>query len=398
MSGSARAMVWVLAATIVLLARSAAASGDLPAAQDQPVRPQARKSQIAELVAQLGDSSFAVRQRATRELVELGIVARDALVEAANGDDAEVRARARAVLATVEEADFRARLDAFSSDFDGSHKQTLPGWEQFTTLFGSGRVARQLFVEMQRAEPELLEAFAKGEKPANEAINARCQSISQHAMQSPRESLISMGTVASMLLVGSADEITIDEQMGIQLYTWMIYQPAFQKNAAGGVWSPLLRKLLGRWVMKDAGSAATVQNLLFAASYELKDEALVLSTRVLSNEHTAANTRQYAILITGRFGGKEHLPMMEKLLADTTSCGTFQANNPPRQVELQVRDIALAVALHLTGQNLREYGFTSVQTNPTTLFQVATLVFNDAAKREEALKKWGAWRAMHRDL
>jgi hypothetical protein len=395
MSGLARAIGFALLAALVLLAREVAASGDPPAAQ---VRQEEAKSQIAELVGQLGDSSFAIRQRATRQLVEFGIVARDALAEAASGADAEVRARSRAILLTVEEANFRARLDAFSSDFDGSHKQTLPGWEQFTAQFGSGRVARQLFVEMQRAEPELLEAFAKGGKPASEAINARCQSISQHAMQSPRDSLISMGTVASMLLVGSAEDISIDEQMGVQLYTWMIYQPAFQKNAAGGVWSPLLRKLLGRWVTKDAGSAATVQNLLFAASYELKDEALVLATRVLSNEHTHANTRQYAILITGRFGGKEHLPMIEKLLTDTNSCGTFQANNPPRQVELQVRDIALAVAVHLTGQNLRDYGFVSAQPNPTTLFQVATLVFNDTARRDEAFKKWAAWRSMHREL
>jgi hypothetical protein len=350
---------------------------------------------VAQLVGQLGSASFAERERATRQLIELGVAGREALLAACVSSDAEVRVRARAVLAAVSEADFRDRLEAFQSDYDGAGKQTLPGWEQFVSLFGSGRQARQIFVEMQRAEPELMEAFSKDAKTASEVVVARSQSISQQAMQSPREGMISMGTVASMLLVGGTEDVSIDEQLGVQVYAWMIYQPVFQKNAASGVWSPMLKKLLGRWVVKDASPTATVQNLLFAASYELKNEALVLATRVLSDEHNHSNTRQYAILIAGRFGGKDELPMIERLLDDKTSCGTFQANNPPRQVDLQIRDIALAVAVHLTGQNLRDYGYKSAQPNATTLFQVATLIFNDPAQREEALKKWTQWRSEH---
>lgn len=376
------------------LASAGITPADSPARESAAVEP-ASMDEIARLVSQLGSASFAERERATRELVELGIAGRTALVEASSSPDAEVRVRARAVLAAVSEADFRDRLEAFLADYDGSRKQTLPGWDQFVSLFGSGRLSRQIFVEMQRAEPELIEAFSKDPKAAGEAVVARCQSISQQAMQSPREGLISLGTVASMLLVGGSPEVSIDEQLGVQVYAWMIYQPVFQKNAVSGVWSPMLKKLLCRWVVKDASPTATVQNLLFAAAYELKSEALQLATRVLSDEHNHSNTRQYAILIAGRFGGKDELPMIERLLSDKTSCGTFQANNPPRQVDLQIRDIALAVAVHLTGQNLRDYGFQAAQPNATTLFQVATLIFNDPARRDEALKKWGQWRAEH---
>ena len=50
---------------------------------------------------------------------------------------------------------------------------------------------------------------------------------------------------------------------------------------------------------------------------------------------------------------------------------------------------------HFLKQNLREYGYQSAQPNATTLFQVATLIFNEPARREEALKKWAQWRAEH---
>jgi hypothetical protein len=410
MSALMRTIGFSLAMATLTLCAAAFAGSDTsapsqsPPADDGPRTPAdptvvpaggATSDQIELLIRQLGDPSFAVRQRATRQLMELGVAARDALAQAADDADAEVRVRARSVLGAVADADFRARLEAFSSDYDGSRKRSLPGWEQFASQFGGGRVARQAFVEMQRAEPQLLEAFAKGNKAVNEAVQLRCQTLSQQAMQNPREALLPIGTIASMLLVGSSEGVVIDEQVGSQLFTWMLYQQAFQKNAASGPWAPMLKKLLGRWVIKDTNATATVQNLMFAASYELKPEALQLATRVLGNENNHSNVRQYAILIVGRFGGKEHLTLIDKLLHDTTSCGTFHMGNPPQQVDLQIRDIALAVAVHLSGQSLRDYNFLLAQPNPTTLFQVNTLVFQDPAKRDEALKKWAVWRSAH---
>src|SRR5262249_18382658 len=157
--------------------------------------------------------------------------------------------------------------------------------------------------DMQRAEPELLAALAKGPKPASDALASRCQAISNRVMQNPRDGAISLGTVAALLLTGSARGVTVEEQMAVQLYTWMLYQPVFQKNALGGLQSPLLKKLLARWVVREGGAPATVQNLLFAASYDLKTEGVLLAKRALADEHNQPNARQYALLVMGRFGG-----------------------------------------------------------------------------------------------
>lgn len=367
--------------------------GDAGVAASAP----AASAEIQRLVADLGSDSFALRQRATRELLEQGILAREALERASRDSDAEVRVRARAILATVIEADFLVRLEAFAADYDGSRKQSLPGWKSFAEQFGSSRAARQIFVEMQRAEPQLLEAFAKGDQGIGEVLNQRCHAISQAATHGQREEQVSIGTVATLLLVGASDDVTVDDQPGVQLYSWMIYQPAFQRNARAGPYSAMLKKLLGRWVMKD--SAATVQNLLFAATYELKPEAVQLASRVLTAEPAQqATARQYAMLVVGRFGNKQQVPMLEKLFNDASSLGTVQSSVPSKQVELQVRDIALAAALHITKQNLRDYGYLAVQPNATLLFQVTTLFFNEPGQREAALKKWAQWRAEHPEL
>ncbi len=368
---------------LLMLQGVAATANDQRASQDQ----------IARLVRDLGSDKFTQRERATRELIELGIATREALVAASNDPDAEVRVRARAILATVSESDFRHRLEAFSADIDGSRKQTLPGWEQFAAQLGASQLSRQLFVEMQRAEPELLAEYSKGTKAASDALEARCHGLIQQIMQSQREGMVSLGTMASLLFVGSAEGVSVDEQISMHLYPWIFYQPGFRTNALAGLWSGTLKKLVGMWVVKDASPGATSQNLMFAASLELKAEVLGVSTRVLANPLNPASTRQVAILMLGRFAGKESLPTIEKLLDDTSNCGIVQANN--RQIEVQIRDVALAVLVHLTGQKLRDYGFLSAQHFPPTLFQVGTLTFTDPAQREAALKKWSQWRAEH---
>ena len=382
--------VWLALAAAVL----GGSAGWAAAGNSSAVEP----TEIARLVRQLGSASFAERERATRELTSLGVAAKDALTAAVSEPDAELRTRARAILAAVSEEDFRDRLEAFSADYDGRGKQTLPGWDRFTAVFGSGHQARQLFVEMQREESTLLEAYAKGGKAANDALDARCHTLLEQFMQvSSRESLFPVGTLAGLLLVGSADDVTVDEQLGVQLYTWMIYQPAFSKSARSGAWSSMMKKLLGMWIVKNSSSQATVQNLIFAASYDLKPEGLTLASKILVSEPANVQLRQFALLALGRFGGKEHLPVVEKYLADITNCGAIQINNPPRQVDVQMRDVALAVVIHLTDQQPKDFGAVAAQSSPQSFFQVPALGFTDEAQRNEALKRWSEWRAAHPD-
>ena len=370
----------------------------LPAADPaRSATPPAPSARAAALVRQLGSPKFAEREHAARELTSLGIAAQDALAAAQNDPDAELRTRARAILTAVTETDFRGRVEAFSADYDGSRGQTLPGWERFSKTFGTSHQARQLFVEMAREEHELLVAYAAGGATANAALDARCQSLLQQFMQiSSGETLLPLGTVAALLAVGSADDVRVDEQLGVQLYTWMIYQPAFARNARPGPWSGLMKKLLGQWIVKESGTSTTMQNLLFAAAYDLKAEGLTVSQRILNGDaQQNVQLRQFAILGIGRFGGKEHIALIEKYLEDPTNCGAIQVSDPPRQVDVRMSDVTLAVLLHLTGQPAGEYGTTVPQASPQSSFQIPALGFVDEAQREKAMQRWKEWHAAH---
>src|SRR6516164_8367992 len=64
--------------------------------------PRADAERIAQLVKQLGSDDFADREKAAKELEQIGTPALEALRAAARGADAEVRMRAGALIGTIE--------------------------------------------------------------------------------------------------------------------------------------------------------------------------------------------------------------------------------------------------------------------------------------------------------
>lgn len=377
----------VFAALLSVAAAAIVSSAAPAAASDQ----RASEQRIAALVRDLGSDKFATREKATRELIELGIVTREALERAVDDPDAEVRVRARAVLEIVCDADFQRRLDAFSADYDGSRHRTLPAWDRFSHEFGGSRLARELFVEMQRAEPDLLAAVASGTKPASETLAERARDI----LEGHDEVQLSLGTLASFLFVGSAEGVKVEEQGAAQLFPYIV-QLTYQRNGKSAYWPVVLKKLVGGWLAKDTSPSNANQNLILAAHLELRTEALAVAERILTGDDKQFMSRMMGILVMGRYGGKPQVAVIEKLLEDATPCQA-RPENIPASAQIQMRDVALAVLLQITGQDLEKYGTLSPQPYTAMGFQAPTFLFEDDQARQAALAKWAAWRAEHPD-
>jgi hypothetical protein len=355
-----------------------------------PVRPLAAQTpaEVAALVAQLGDRSFAVRQRASRQLERFGSAGEAELRKALEHGDAEVRRRAGQVLARVLAADLDSRLAAFVRDVDGSRRHELPAWEAYRQAIGQDRAARELFVQMQRSEPGLLAALQLGPRQAGDALHARCLELVQVAPETGEAESPTLGTVACLLLVGGDPAVAVDEQLATQTYRF-IYQ-ACELGLRDAEQAPAVRALLGRWVRREVGQEASYQHLFLAASFNLP-EGLDVARRWVTKDGVPPHMRQYAILVIGRFGQADDLPRIVPLLHDTAVCAAQVTNK--RQVQTQVRDVALAVAVRLSGQQLRDYGFNRALEHDRFLYATATLGFADPAERDAALKKWADWSA-----
>jgi hypothetical protein len=352
-------------------------------AEPDPVR-----AELEALVRQLGADSYEAREEASRQLSAHGLSALAVLKVGQEDHDVEIRTRCRRILATVLVLDFENRMKAFIADSEGKQEHKLPSWNRFRKLVGEDKVSRELFVEMLRSESNLLEAAEESPKSAGEMFAIACRELQQMVYSGQGQQPMSLGSAATLIFVGSDAQIPITEHAAMMVYQF-VHQPALQQSLSGGPRVEQVRKLLGAWVGRRVGANTAYQNMMLAMQFNLK-EGLAPALDMVKSTGTHASQKAYAIVAVGKLGSKDHLPEIEKLLGDASVCAAYQVNET--RISTETRDVALAVLVHLTGQNLKDYGFDRVQSNPQMLFYPYTLGFPDTPKRDAAMKKWRDWQ------
>ena len=343
-----------------------------------------------ELVVQLGAPSFQVREQAARDLRSLGAAAVPALETAVAADDLEVKYRAQRLLDQIAELEHEGRLERYAREPDAVPEDFLPGLARARELFATDEAGRELFIAMQRAEPKLFRAVQRG----GAALEAEfANTAAEHQFSFSRSRPPEASRVSALLFVASTPGLKLSDQSANFLCTQLNYAE-FKQSLSDKSRGPVARKLMSAW-MRKPGEAAAFQRVTIALQNDIP-EGLSPALEVIDGRLAVGAASQYAIVAVARFGNREHLPVLEKLLRDATVI-TTQRNAQQVVFETQVRDIALAALLHLTEQDLKKYGFTRVQRNPQYLFLPHTVGFESAAARQTAHEKWQAWRADHTD-
>jgi len=340
------------------------------------------------LVDQLGDEQFSVREQATEKLLRLGLPSLKAIEQGSRHVDREIRYRCERILILVRQLEFEKRLDAFLNDSGSGSEFEFPGWEIYRTSYGDSREHRLLFVEMHKAEPELMASLAKGKGKAKviEVITARGTEIQQTLQAFGQE--VPLGTVVAMLFVALAGEADTNQQAANLVYNFC-YQQSFRNAVTGGKNKDVLRKMLGIWITKG-DEWVGYQGMMMALQYDMP-EGLVPAERMLKNDNTQPHMRQYAIVSVAKLGNEGHQVLLEKMLQDQRVCGTWQVNNV--NINTQVRDVALAALVHMTKQEHKQYGFDRIQMTQPYIFNPHTAGFEKDDKRTAAFKKWEDYKA-----
>lgn len=394
----AKMFLFIPAAVAVMIAgwmsgAVGAADGRQPAGAVATEADAAERDQIANLVRELGAPTFRARQHAQRLLVAFGLKAKPALEAACHDPDHEIQKRAKTALAAIHDVDFYVRVGAFLADENAANDHGLAGWDDYRALVGSSAAARRLFADMQRAERELLEAVERSPSHAGVLLDARCQNAESTTQSgdSDRQSPLSLGSIAAIFFAASHPEVPISPQSGNSINGFG-GQAAFTQAMTMRPTAPVVRGLVGAWVSRvfEPDSITGARNLIMAMQYNLK-ESLTPALRAIGPPGGPPNLEQYAILAVGKLGSRDHVAALMPLLDDARPIG--MADRTGRESDTQLRDVALAAMIHLTGQKLADYGFVHAKSNPLILFNSNTLGFNDPSAREEAIKKWRAWWA-----
>ena len=366
------------------------APGSITAAD--PPTPASREVTTGQLIEQLGHTSFAIREKAARTLASRGIQAQKELKQALLNPDLEIRMRAHRILLKSLQSEFAAKIAAFISDVDGKQEHDLPGWKQFRETMGNDRNTRQLFADMVRRESELLESFDK-------AINLQATFIKRltelrpgsTTFQSSGSRQAHPATLAVVLLVVTESNIAANASVFSQVYN-LLNSSATRQIVKGSRHNAIIMKMMSRLVLKKNITTISYYSVMLALNYDMKETGLVLGRRMLKAPTPSYTTTQYAAIAVARFGSAADIPLLAPHLKNVSVCHTW--SNPqvqPGVIKTQVRDVVLALLIHLTKQDHKEYGFELLRTSPTTLFHTYTCGFTEEEKREAAQAKWNTW-------
>jgi HEAT repeat protein len=129
---------------------------------------EADRKRVAELIGKLGADTFADREKATRELIKLGTVARPQLQEATRSTDLEVRRRARRCLGAISSRAEKPELLSAAIRVLGARNPAgavetllnyLPNIEDASVVDEVGQVLGTIGIKGGKPDPALLSAL-----------------------------------------------------------------------------------------------------------------------------------------------------------------------------------------------------------------------------------------------
>ena len=350
---------------------------------NSPKKNASRKASPSELVKQLGDKAFQMRERAAAQLRSLGEEAEEALAAGAQVPDREIRYRSQRLLATIREEKLERLLKRFldQPDVEG---YPLPAWELFSNRIGNNMTTRKLFVDMVRSDSDLLQQLDTEPEQAAAALYPRGRQMQQLA----RQNQLKLSDVVVLVFVGADPKVAMNDTTYGFIST-LLHQAVIRTAMADDELKKPIGTLIGSWVLKsDRNTFSTVsyQAMILAMQYDLP-EGLEVAGRALKSPKQQPYVKHYAINTVAKLGSIKDLATVEPLLTDDA----VLQQRPVGKIAYatQVRDIALACCIHLAGRPLKEFGFrANVHLEQQFPLNPSELGFSDDKSRSKAFDNW----------
>lgn len=351
------------------------------------------EKEIAALINQLGSNQFNQREMASRELQKSGKGALPALREAAKSKDREVRLRAEQLIKAIEEKIRKTVVLKFLRETDPQLDYGMTGWKFASTILGTSRKARELFLEMYQAEPDVVATFEQAPDEVVVKVNQFAGKVSANVMQGAD---VAIGDAAILLLAMYLPKVQESAAMHDAVKT-ATFSGLFKRSIMLDPGNTPARKIFGHWL--TIVNEANASRALLTARETRIPESVQLARRML-REDLDGGDASVAVSLIMMFGAQQDVELLETLLRDETEIDRlelpvgYQRNagkdpngleplradfdsplrpfkpipNPQREDQdkqedmpkidvfiAQKRDLVLAALLHLAGQDLKKH-------------------------------------------
>jgi hypothetical protein len=375
---------------VLCLALFAGAAAAGPPAPVPPANPKV----AVEFVRQLGSQRYRDRERAAAELVRMGRAAKPFLLDGKNNPDPEVQERCAQLLPQALALDLAFRVDRFLTDTEGKLDHDLPLLKQYREAVGTDGAARKLYAEILKANAGLLELAQEEPGKLTDRVQQRYMEMYSELFGSPfgggfrgsyRPAALNVAELCGVLFVSSlpAYKPAQPDWLLANLYTQPGFTTVLKDEKAGAAY----RKLFFHYVEERADDNLVNQCAWLFAQYKIKEGVDVIGRVLKAGKLTQVYSKAQALCCIGTLGTKENLKLLQPFLDDATQVQPFFVGRGQRG-EVKMKDVALAMTIHLNGKNPKDFGFAMWNVYPNQLLQYHQLGFGSDEERAAAFKKW----------
>lgn len=347
---------------------------------------------VRQLLEDLASPVFSTRQKAASEVMDLDASAVPVLEGELESVPASVATQLRVLIPRLRKRLFDDRITAFDENPAVENAVGLPEWDRFSTMAGDNKDAVPVYQEILKAERDLFAAkmffapdFSEQLRNRSTAFAASCDG------RADRE--FPIANAAALMLLASNESPRLIGTTSTNI-SKALDDPRFGELIENGVHAETLRAIAEAWIQRPG--IAVDRPLLFSMKHKLaagRNVALRTLARPAQNQST-----YYALFCLGVLNQPEDIATVEGMFTSEKTLWPPRGQSakkllPGKDVEstyaVQTRDVALAVAVHMRGEQPRDFGMTVIRSE-LHLFTVDSLGFDDDEQRRAAIEKYNA--------
>jgi hypothetical protein len=338
-----------------------------------------------DLIGQLGDDSYHVRQSAARmlrEAAQTDVSIQQALCSGLHHHSLEVREACRELIQALRQTRIDTQISQLlHPDFDPVAID-LPMWQIFSGYAGTDFSSRKVYVRLLELYPATLQqlASATGEAATSQLIEF-ANTFDPYHLAAEDASRWAMA-----LLLDLVDKNTANRQLTSRL-SMALSHPTLGPKTSPGPNEEVLRRLIQRWVLDHAIVCPTRERLLIAVRHNCRDLVDQLCDETFQDNMAPPATQVTAMLCAAVIARSDLVEQLKARLSDDRTAHVWQliASRKTR-IRTEVRDVALALLLQHAGIDPRKAGYAELQADPWLVFVDHSLGFPDEDERQQAIR------------
>jgi HEAT repeat protein len=346
----------------------------------------------AELVKQLGDSQFTVREAAGKRLIELEFAAVPALKEGLKSSDEEIRSRCESLLPKAKAAGWKRRCAPYVADADSKRTHELPLLADWQKLTGKHDVAsRKHLAEVLERNGDLLSEAATDRKMGPGVCASRCTALLEALKTATKgQAKAELADVSAVLLLDATFKSPFDMRSPAALIE-LLKNPSVPDALGAPEAGKAFRKLIVGWAEAQSpnfSSEAYVRFADLARKTPFAEAVPALIKLAQSNRPRSLAERLLAIDALGMIGGKDAAAALAGIVPNDKTM--FEGD---MWKEYREGDSALAASLKMHGKRPEDYGLIAskqslINVIQSESFPIDVYGFRDADARTKAVAKW----------